>query len=316
MTTPLDKLRRYGCETYGEEELRLISRVLEDMAEAPLLDIGNVAAYYYEHFDQGKKWAIGDFPNVAPVFNTCWVSSSRAPRGFDGFVMAVSHTDLIQREEDEILDVSGLDYSSGHGSGVILTRPRPDRVRWRREILTIAQKGRRFIPLCLSVQYIEEDGATHLVDGRPRYVTRTFGPDDMPWDMKQNGVVVAGRLMEYPFLLATSLMHCRNVKIMEDAPPPRLSRKWERKHGFPLVSRYTLLIDPMREVLRGEGRSDADGLQKALHICRGHFKTYTPDKPRFGRDTGTFWYSPHVRGDRKRGEVVKDYAVKVPEVRS
>lgn len=74
----------------------------------------------------------------------------------------------------------------------------------------------------------------------------------------------------------------------------------------------TINIEPMRSVLRREGRSEESGLRRALHICRGHFATYTEDKPRFGRpgEHGSFWIPQHVRGSVERGVVVSDYNVK------
>ncbi len=68
----------------------------------------------------------------------------------------------------------------------------------------------------------------------------------------------------------------------------------------------------MKEVLRREGGSETNGLKKALHICRGHFATYSPEHPLFGKFTGTFWKPAHVRGSQEHGIVVKDYVIKVP----
>lgn len=46
----------------------------------------------------------------------------------------------------------------------------------------------------------------------------------------------------------------------------------------------------------------AGGLRKALAICRGHFKTFMPDAPLFGKHTGQFWWAPHIRGDTDAGD--------------
>lgn len=113
-------------------------------------------------------------------------------------------------------------------------------------------------------------------------------------------------------LLAVSFMHCKNVKMVEHNPPPKASRKAQRKSGVPLTKYYTLQIDPMKQALRSEGNIESLGLQRALHICRGHFVTYTEEKPMFGKTAGTFWKEPHVRGNKRRGEVVKDYSIKPP----
>ena len=45
------------------------------------------------------------------------------------------------------------------------------------------------------------------------------------------------------------------------------------------------------------------------HYCRGHFATYTEEKPLFGKYSGKFWIPAHVRGSVKNGAVVKDYCV-------
>lgn len=44
-----------------------------------------------------------------------------------------------------------------------------------------------------------------------------------------------------------------------------------------------------------------------LHYVRGHFKTFTPERPLLGRATGTFYWPPMLRGDAKRGVIGKTY---------
>jgi len=44
-------------------------------------------------------------------------------------------------------------------------------------------------------------------------------------------------------------------------------------------------------------------------LFRGHFKTYTKDKPLFGKLVGKYWFKPHARGNKKKGVVVKDYSL-------
>lgn len=109
--------------------------------------------------------------------------------------------------------------------------------------------------------------------------------------------------------LAISLMHCKNVSTVEHVPDAPLQKKTVKKHGVPLTRYYTLEIGGMKDVLRREGRISEVGLERALHICRGHFATYTPDRPLFGKHTGTFWVPQHLRGTETAGRVLKDYAV-------
>jgi hypothetical protein len=123
----------------------------------------------------------------------------------------------------------------------------------------------------------------------------------------------AGTLNRYLFagLLTLSFMHCKNVDVVEIAPPPALSRKHEKRTGLPLVTYKTLDISPMRKVLDSEGGAQTNGLRKAMHICRGHFKSYTAEAPLFGRHQGTYWWADRIRGDQALGRIEKDYAVRL-----
>jgi hypothetical protein len=109
------------------------------------------------------------------------------------------------------------------------------------------------------------------------------------------------------FGLGLSFCHCKNVRRVELADDR--GGRWHRRTGVPVDRYYTLDIDPMREVLRSEGGSEQSGLQRALHICRGHFAHYTPEHPLFGKYVGTFWRPDHVRGSADHGTVRKDYKV-------
>jgi len=107
--------------------------------------------------------------------------------------------------------------------------------------------------------------------------------------------------------LGLSFCHCKNVsrKEQEIAASPR----FHQRQRIPIIKFHTLNINPMRETLRRQGRSDEVGISRALHICRGHFATYTPEHPLFGKYVGTFWRPDHVRGTKESGEVHKKYSV-------
>jgi hypothetical protein len=115
-----------------------------------------------------------------------------------------------------------------------------------------------------------------------------------------------------PAFLSLSFMNCKNVTINAIDPDPALNRE-RRKAGLqPFLRYHTINIEPMKQVLRTEGGVEANGIKKALHICRGHFATYTDEKPLFGHTTGTVWRPSHVRGSAKQGVVVADYKVNPP----
>src|SRR5262245_37452556 len=115
------------------------------------------------------------------------------------------------------------------------------------------------------------------------------------------------------FSIASSFMSCKNVQLIENQAPRHERRQRERECNPPLTKYYTLEIEPMKKILRTEGKSKEVGLKKALHICRGHFAHYTPDKPLFGKVSGRFWIPAHVRGSKEAGEIKKDYKIKIPQ---
>jgi hypothetical protein len=135
-------------------------------------------------------------------------------------------------------------------------------------------------------------------------------------------------------MLAISFMHCKNVEVRSQAD--RVSTK-KNRHRVPRsgVRYHVLEIEPMQKVIRGAQASQKgeSAFRQALHICRGHFKTYgrpvldtdgkqvldfdgqpltTPGL--FGREhlKGTYWWPTHIRGSKEAGEVKKDYEVNEP----
>jgi hypothetical protein len=152
-------------------------------------------------------------------------------------------------------------------------------------------------------------------DGRP-YI-KGDGEDVSIFDMqvnhnyikrKQEAFDIAQTFL-YVALLTIQFMHCNNVTLVENSKP--LSRnKAKNKKKIPQIRYYTLDIEPIKEILKREGSIEKNGIQKALHICRGHFKDFT-EKGLFGKIKGVFWVPAHEKGKSENGVVVKDYNVKV-----
>lgn len=111
-----------------------------------------------------------------------------------------------------------------------------------------------------------------------------------------------------PTLFAISLMHCKNVNMATEVPQEKIARAYRRRHGRSLTSFHVLNIEPMRKVLRTEGRSETTGLKRAMHICRGHFKTFD-EKPLFGKHRGMYWWDQQLRGNKDQGRVEKVYSI-------
>jgi hypothetical protein len=143
------------------------------------------------------------------------------------------------------------------------------------------------------------------------------------WDITEMGTVLDWQFMRLPdspppneeslaelFALYTTaawmicLANARNVTTVEEAPNPKLSAKWRKRTGEGLVT-YKRIMLPHRSgpAVRGTGSAGP----VPLSLIKGHFKTYDESKPLLGRHTGTWWWEPHVRGDRAAGEVIHDY---------
>jgi len=67
----------------------------------------------------------------------------------------------------------------------------------------------------------------------------------------------------------------------------------------------------MKRILRKEGQVEVNGLSKALHICRGHFKDYRASAG-LSESIKAFSGGICTRGALDQGAVVKDYVIKLP----
>jgi hypothetical protein len=109
---------------------------------------------------------------------------------------------------------------------------------------------------------------------------------------------------------ALSLLHCKNVSTTTHDPPAAVVRKRLRYGREALTTFKTLEIGSVTKQINENNPGGADGLSRALHMCRGHFKEFAPEKPLFGRLAGRFWWPSHARGNIASGQIIKDYAVK------
>lgn len=102
------------------------------------------------------------------------------------------------------------------------------------------------------------------------------------------------------------VLSCKNVEAVDVHPPEKLQRARARRGKPPLISYKTLQVRPVASQRKGETAVPSRNLNR-VHLCRGHFKSFSPDRPLLGRHTGTYWWEPQARGNRRKGMVVKDY---------
>lgn len=301
------------------------SRMTEDekniVQQCTLIDIDNVARYYFEGSTQ-ENWSFrDDFPNIAPPLPAMFFEF-KAPRiivsdkfgitewaakypGLEAFGIGMWAHDA---DPATTYNVSGTPLSG---------------IRWFVETLHFIDIGKRAEPQpLLSIRFpVDVDGMWYSADGG-KSIVLSFVPREsgLAWAQANNltfeeyvsslGEECKGML--YPVCLALSFMHCKNV-VQRLVKPEDWMVKNAQKKRRPIPVTYRVLdIEPMKTVLHSEGQSEKTGLKKALHICRGHFKTYD-EKPLFGRVKGTFWWPSTVRGSLSEGAVVKDYRVHEPK---
>lgn len=112
---------------------------------------------------------------------------------------------------------------------------------------------------------------------------------------------------------AFSMMGCGNVSIIDggfsDDGLTRRQRE-ERGRGHIAYKVLKVKVGKDREYVLGRG-SSGESLDLPLHAVRGHFKTYTSDRPLFGHYVGRYWWPAHARGKAENGEIRKSYEVVV-----
>lgn len=288
---------------------------MRSLEDATVVVADNVTSYYYNHTPGSDGDGLEDiFPWLVPPITPLFVET-RPARGVGGPQDVAGWGSLFVchdlHESDDVLD-----WSVFRASPRAVTRGMSTEARWVVQFfLFIHPIGKNpsiwmagSLPLSGDGRFCRSEHnrlSLSLLMGLPPSAQRQHM--ETTWDAAR-----AGTMWQMPLLLALSFMHCKNVEQREVRPTFIEARPWKKKHGRPLVRYHILDIDPMRKVLRDEGGVEAHGFKKALHICRGHFATYTDNAPLFGRLTGTFWKPQHVRGTARNGMVVKDYNVKAP----
>ena len=284
-------LRRISDNRKVQEDEGIASRLRQIVRTAPILVADNVFAFYFAGVANGTWETAKDFPCVVPPWPECFIE------------WAVDCT-----KEGEL----------------------------ERRMLGTVQLGAAVICRDLRQPGIARDSMKSLCAQHPDVgwaiqLTSTISVrGNAPWTVGQVWMATnkAGTVLGYsesirfkdgkqlnlsinPALLALSFLNCKNVACADATAEIGPAAKWLRRKKAPEIRYHVLDINPMKAVLRNEGGSESNGLKKALHICRGHFATYTEDKPLFGRVVGTVWKPMHVRGSEDEGVVLKDYRVKV-----
>lgn len=296
-----------GHPTAFSRWTQLTGQLRANLAVANVFVIDNVSKWYFEAPDNCKTWVLTrDFPNVAPPYPVMWMEH-KPPK----YVMerpSVSGKLSRNPEELKLMDKMPMQLTDTQGrcspTGVLILS-RDTGTGWESEYYVFIEHHDGTIIAPWGMEQIVSDK-----QGKPLYTNpMTFGERVID---EHDQEFHATQLMCVPFMLAVSFLHCKNVTLINNEPSAALNKKYRKKTNKNLITYKTLEIEPMRKVLRTEGKMDTHGIQHALHLCRGHFKHFE-DKGLFGKYKGMYWWESHVRGTDRERLVEKEYSVNPPK---
>jgi hypothetical protein len=264
--------------------------------DLPVLLIDNVAHYYYTASDQ-EHWDLRrDFPNLAPPYPRFWCEY-KLPRLIHSKEKGDTRVEEMCTGRVGAL-ITAVNREEANGVGI------PDNVRWILWCEMFIDYNQRGVTAMgtQSPIFIAVDAEGVVV--REPWMQSFANPDD-------NEMMRALITWFHPAMLAISFLHCKNVRIEENHVPKPLAKKYRQKHGIDPTPYKTLVIEPLKALLRSEGRSEAHGLAKAMHICRGHFRDYREGRGLFGKYHQLVWTPSVVRGTKGKEAPPREIEVKV-----
>lgn len=164
--------------------------------------------------------------------------------------------------------------------------------------------GDTFVAFGLYGMYLDEKGKVikglnSVISGLSEEYMRQVTKDEPTFDLFSDML---------PFMFALSLTHCKNVTTSQQPLPAPVARK-RLERGQPAITFTILDIKPMRQVSQHSAVKGKSEATNALHFVRGHMKTFSAEKPLFGKHTGTYWWHLRAAGDKESGEIQKTYRV-------
>jgi hypothetical protein len=312
----LDRILSDGFRSFRPEVD--VSEIKTCLTTAQLIVVDNVAAFHFQDLKrkltEDQQMQVSDFPNVMLPFETTFLEMRIKDN--ENFAATFEECGILA----QMRKPGSLDYSR------VKNFQEGDLERMR---AVLFHKDTAYHMTCLFFFYarqlgkpiyaaifslpVSADGQILGADGNLSIIGKLHMPDLAGAPAQEEDFLwYLGRTFLHPCLLALSFMHCRNVKVIDEMPPPKLSKKFKRKTGRPLLRYRMLMIDHMKEILEHEGHMSTDGLKRALHICRGHFASYGKSGKGllFGKHVATVWVPMHLRGSTEEGAVIKDYDVK------
>ena len=264
--------------------------------ELPVLLIDNVAEYYFTT-DQ-EYWDLRyDFPNLAPPYPAFWCECRLVPKIHSKQCGDTDLSSLVPRGREGML-IHGLNPAD------CVFEDLPANTRWVLWCELFVDFGKR------GITATGPHGSMFLcVDAEGAII-------DTPWMQsyaakEDEEIIKSYMTWLHPAFLAISFLHCKNVTVIDNDVPAPLAKRYRERHGVAPCHYKTLVIEPLKKILRHEGRSREVGLAKAMHICRGHFKDYREGRGLFGKYKQLVWMPSIVRGTRGKSAPAREIEVKL-----
>jgi hypothetical protein len=317
----------------------IIDLHVEVIRQGTKVVVDNVTEYYFTLPD-GKMEALDELPSIAPPWNDFWVESRRMsnmPKDSRSIplwgisVSSISHgpegVDGEAFRQLQLLQVT--DNPSVRDDFEENCERIEGRVHWFCAMMlwvpVLAEPGGRMNggrPLSSLILPLGEDGRPMKTtnDSTPIILQGISLPPSHEIDTEEGQQAYMEAVKEttlglvQPLLLGVSFMHMKDVVLYDLWRSPKERKAVRRVTGDGPEYFRTVVIDPDMDVEVRSKQGRGIGAARAMHLVRGHFVTYTEERP-MGRNkiVGTFWRGAHFRGDRARGLVKKDYEVNPPK---
>ena len=247
----------------------------------PVMVADNVSTYYFEGTGQ-EIWDLKlHFPNLAPPYPMFWIEF-RMPKRIHSDTKGDTNIDMSRGR------VGWLMAAANREDATLTEGEFPEGTRWV------------YAARCSSTTAATAIYRGRTGSGRPLH-RRGRAPARQAVDS------VRGRSMTTRWCglssargspgAACHLLHALQKRAAgEQRVPAKLARRTREKYGYTPTPYHTLIIEPLKEILRREGKSDSTGLAQAMHICHGQVRDYREGKGLFGKYHQVVW--DPVRGAR------------------
>ncbi len=263
----------------GKGKWQKVERRVEQGVLAKLIkfEISNVADWFWQ--DDQEVFDILDFPNMSPPYDDFWMEHL-TPRTIRSSERSIDNRDKVR---------------VGHRTGCRLMYAETDG-GWRLEMFLYDGHKRIGVNGGDTIAQLDLDADGKLISGDGFRISLAPRYRQIPKDQQELLGRSASQAFK-PFLLAICFMHIRNHIIVDHQIPTskkqrqRLLRRGQTPE--PTIVK-TILIEPMKTRVQRHSGPPGKPTDRTVEKRRGHWKTYTADRPLFGRAdlAGTWYWTP------------------------